>query len=158
MTYITPLPFLFSTHFHVSYSNQPIAFTSGSTALMFFSALFSFLYSALFPPSNTARSSGIAAREDKEAPRGGSHKPRCPLQWKAYARRKHATRPLRHRHLCRPHPTLCDAPPSSAPLTNTSVTSTHQPPSLCAHRTLVLPPHPPSVRRHPALRCRRAHR
>jgi hypothetical protein len=68
--------FLFPAHFHVSYSHSLIAFLSASTVLWFFSALFSFLYYALFPLSDIVRSSGLAAREDEELRRGGSHKTR----------------------------------------------------------------------------------
>ena len=75
VTCTTTLPFLFSAHFHVSYSRPLIAFLSAS-ALMFFSVLLPFLYSALFPSSDTARSSCLAAREDEEVPRAGSHKRR----------------------------------------------------------------------------------
>jgi hypothetical protein len=66
------------------------------------------------------------------------------------------SRPLRHRCPCCSHLALCATPSSSAPAASTPVTSTRQPPALCVHCALMLPPHPPSVRRRPAPRCQRA--
>jgi hypothetical protein len=137
-----------------------------------------FLYSALFPPSDTSKSSSLAAREDEEVPRASSHNPRdVPC----------GGRRMQGENV---PPTLCvtvPVPPPPGPLccaaqlrvvnelhaAGEHTGDLHEPttcplrtpracaaltPALCAHRALVLPSHLPSVRRRPALHWRQASR